>query len=61
MEQLYPTLLRIPVAVWAKGKGEEYVVSVLAYACKDELKKVVEDGMLIRNRNFVQLAELVSL
>ena len=61
MEQLYPTLLWIPVAEQAKGKGEEYVVSIPAYACKDELKQVVEDGMLIRNRNFVQLVELVCL
>ena len=45
----------------AEGRGEEYVVSVPAYACKDELKQVVEDIMLISNRNFVQLAELVCL
>ena len=38
MKQLYPTLLRMPVAVRAGGKGEEYVVSVLAYACKEDLK-----------------------
>ena len=53
MEQLYPALLRMPVAVRAKGKGEEYALSIPAYACKDELKQVVEDGMLIRNCNFV--------
>ena len=61
MEQLYPALLRMSVAVWAEGKGEEYVVSVPAYACKDELKWVVEDGMLICNHNFVQSTELVRL
>ena len=33
MHQLYPTLLWMPVAVWAKGRGKEYVVSVPAYAC----------------------------
>ena len=38
MEQLYPTLLRMPVAVLAKGKGKEYAVSVPNYACKDKLK-----------------------
>ena len=61
MQQLYPALLRMPVVMWAEGRGEEYTVSVPAYACKDEFKKVVEDGMLIRNRNFVQSAELVCL
>ena len=53
MEQLYLALLQMLVAMRAKGKGEEYVVSVPAYACKDELKQVVEDNMLLRNRNFV--------
>ena len=53
MHQLYPALLRMPVVVRVEGKGEEYVVLVLAYVCKDGLKQVVEDGMLIRNRNFV--------
>ena len=61
MHQLYHALLRMPVAVQAEGRGEEYVVSVLAYACKDKLKQVVEDEMLIHNCNFVQLAELVCL
>ena len=61
MNQLYPALLRMTVAVGAEGIGEEYAILVPAYACKDELKQVVEDGMLIRNRNFVQSAELVCL
>ena len=52
-------MLRMPVEVWAEGKGENYVVSIPAYACKEDLKQAVEDGMLIRNRNFVQSAELV--
>ena len=47
MEQPYPTLLQMPIALRAEGKGEEYVVSVPAYACKEDLKQVVEDGMLI--------------
>ena len=61
MHQLYPALLRMPVVVRAEGKGEEYAILVPTYACKDELKQVVEDGMLIRNRNFVQSVELVGL
>ena len=61
MHQLYPTLRQMPVVVWAEGRGEEDAVSIPAYACKEELKQVVEDGMLIRNRNFVKSAELVCL
>ena len=59
LEQLYPTLFRMPVVVLAEGKGEEYVVSVPTYACMEDIKQVVEDDMLIRNRNFVQSTELV--
>ena len=61
MHQLYPTLLRMPNALRAERRGEEYAILVFAYACKDELKQVVEDGMLIRNRNFDQSVELVCL
>ena len=61
MQQLYLALLRMPIALWAEGRGEEYSIPVLAYVCKDDLTQVVEDGMLIRNRNFVQSAELVRL
>ena len=45
--------------VRAEGKGEKYVVSIPAYACKENLKQTVKDGMLIRNRNFVQSTEMV--
>ena len=61
MHQLYPVLLRMPVTVRAEGRGEEYVVLVIAYACKDELSQVVKDKMLIRNHNFVQPTKLVCL
>ena len=51
-------MLRMPVEVWAEQKGEKYAVSIPTYACKKDLKKVVEEGMLIRNHNFVQSTEL---
>ena len=47
MHQLYPALVRMPIAMQAEGRGKEYPVSVPAYVCKDELQQVVEDGMLI--------------
>ena len=59
LEQLYPGLLRMPIDVWAEGKGEKYVISIPAYSCKEDLKQVVEDDMLIHNSNFVQSMELV--
>ena len=59
LEQLYPEMLRMLVDVWAEGKCEKYAVLIPTYSCKEDLKQVVEDGMLIRNCNFVQSAELV--
>ena len=38
MEQVYPALLWMSIVVPTERKGEEYVVLVPAYACKDELK-----------------------
>ena len=61
MQQLYPALLHMPIAMPAEGRGEEYVISVPAYAYKDELKQLVEDEMLIRNCNLVQSTKLVCL
>ena len=53
LEQLYPAMLQMSVEVRAEGMGEKYVVSIPTYDYKEDLKQVVEDGMLIRNRNFV--------
>ena len=47
LEQLYPAMLWMLVEVRDEGKGEKYVVSIPAYACKEDLKQAVEDGMLI--------------
>ena len=59
LEQLYLTMLQMLVEVRAEGKGEKYVISIPAYAYKEDLKQVVKDGMLILNRNFIQSTELV--
>ena len=61
LDQLNLVMLRMPVEVWTKRKGEKYVISIPAYACKEDFKQVVEDGMLICNRNFVQSTERVHL
>ena len=52
LEQLYPVMLRMLVKVLAEGKGEKYVIPIPAYACKEDLKQAVDDGMLIHNHNF---------
>ena len=54
-------MLRMHVAVRAEGYGEEYSVSVPSSTIKEDLQQMIEDGMQVRNRNFAQSMELVSL
>ena len=54
-------MLRMPVAIQAEGQGEEYSVSVPTGTTKEDLQQMIEDGMQVRNRNFAQSTELVSL
>ena len=61
LHDLYPALLRMPVTMRAEGKGEEYAISALSSTGKEDLLQMVEDGMMVHNRNFAQSAELVSL
>ena len=42
------------------GQGEEYSVVAPVDTTKEDIYQIVEDGMQIRNRNFVQTAELVK-
>ena len=41
-------------------QGEEYSVIVPVGTAKEDIYQIVEDGMQIRNRNFVQTVELVK-
>ena len=54
-------MLRLPVAVRAGGQGEEYSISVPAGTTKEDLQQMIEDGLQVRNCNFSQSTELVSL
>ena len=61
LHDLYSTLLRMPVIVRAEGRGEEYAISSPASTGKEDLPHMVEDGMLVQNRNFAQSTKLVLL
>ena len=50
MRDLYPTLLRVPVAT----RVEEYSISFPGYMDKETFQRVAKDGMLIRNHEFHQ-------
>ena len=54
-------MLRMPVTVRAGGQGEVYNISVPCSTSKEDLQQMIEDGMQVRNRNFDQSTELVSL
>ena len=43
----------MPVTAREAGLGEEYSVVVLVGTIKEDIQKVVEDGMQIRNQNYV--------
>ena len=60
LDNLYPRMIRMPVAARAGGLGEEYSVAILAGIIKEDLQQIIEDGMQVRNRNYVQSTELVK-
>ena len=48
MRELYPNLLRIPMA----ARAEEYFIPFPSYMDKKSYQRVVEDGMFICNHDF---------
>ena len=60
LDDLYLRTLRMHVAALAGGLGEEYSITVPVGIIKEDLQQIIEDGMQVRNRNYVQLTELVK-
>ena len=60
LDGLYPRTLRMPVTVREVGLGEEYSVAIPVGTIKEDIQQIVQDGMQIHNRNYVQSAELVK-
>ena len=52
-------MLRVPVAARGMGLGEDYTLSVLAGTRKEYIQRIIDDGIQVRNRNYVQSTELV--
>ena len=59
MNNLYPPMYRMPIAVRGMGLGEDYSVSVPAGTWKEDIERIIDDRIQVRNRNFVQSTELV--
>ena len=60
LDDLYWRKLRMPVTAREAGMGEEYSVAVPVGTIKEDIQQIVQDGMQIRNRNYVKSAELVK-
>ena len=53
MNNLYPPMYQMPVATRGMGLGEDYSVSVPAGTRKEDIERIIDNGIQVRNRNFV--------
>ena len=49
----------MPVAALENGVGEDYFVIVPAGTNKEDLQQIIDDGIQIRNHNYIQSSKLV--
>ena len=59
MKNLYPHMLWMPIAAQGMGLAKDYSVSVPAGTQKEDIEWIIDDGIQVCNRNYVQLTELV--
>ena len=59
LDNLYPHIYQVPVAARSIGLREDYSVSLPASTPKEDFLQIIDDGIQVRNRNFVQSTELV--
>ena len=56
---LYPHIYWVPVVARGLGLREDYTVTLPASTPKEDFLQIIDDGIQVRNRNFVQSTELV--
>ena len=59
LNSLYPPMYRVLVAARGMGFHEDYSVPVPDSTPKKDFLQIINDGIQVRNRNFVQSTELV--
>ena len=59
LNDLYPAMYRVPVTARGMGLHETYIVHVPDSTPKEDFLQIVDDGIQLRNSNFVQSTELV--
>ena len=53
LDNLYPHIYRVPVVARGMGFREDYSVTLLASTPKEDFLQIVDDGIQVRNCNFV--------
>ena len=59
LNDLYPDMYRVPVTALGMGLHETFNVPVPASTLKEDFLQIIDDGIQVRNHNFVQSTELV--
>ena len=59
LNNLYPHMLRMLVAARGMGLGEDYLVSVPTGTQKEDIQRIIDDGIQVRNRNYIQSTDVV--
>ena len=59
LDNLYPHIYRVPVVARGMGLREDYSVTLPASTPKEDFLQIIDDGIQVRNCNFVQSNELV--
>ena len=54
MNNLYPHIYRVPVTARGMGLHEDYSVNLPTSTPKEDFQKIIDDGIQVWNRNFVQ-------
>ena len=60
LNDLYPAMYRVPVTARGMGLHETYTVPVPTSTPKEDFLQIIDDGIHVQNRNFVQSTELVK-
>ena len=49
----------MPVVAWGRGLREDYMMTLPVSTPKEDFLQIIDDGIQVRNSNFVQSTELV--
>ena len=56
---LYPHIYRVLVVARGLSLCEDYTMTLPAYTPREDILRIINDGIRVRNRNFIQSTELV--